>query len=758
MPGVATQRPFRDTDLMDFVFVGDPQLCPDGGRVAFTRTWIEKKENKYRSQICLVPFEGGPAVPFTGGPGRDGSPRWSPDGNWLAFVSDREAQKGKDDDDRDPLGPQIYVMSTRGGEARRITNVRGGVESFVWSPDSTRIAFVSRVSSKGPDFYDEHEDSGRGANGAPGGGASGASAADEPAEDEDEKLFRKFNRDVRVIDRILYRVNGLGYLEDKRAHVFVVDVREALAAVRRDPPRPIQVTRGEYDHASPAWSPDGRWIAVTACRAEDADHQDYEDVWVFPADGKGEPRKLTRSTGPVQAPSWSPDGRTVAYLGHNRELEWYSDTRLWLVPADGSAAPRCLTESFERSFGDESITDMRMSGGDPRPVWAPDGRTIYLPASDRGTTHLYAVDVQSGAVTRLTSGDVVLYGISVNPADRRFACAVAAPQFPGDIFAGEIPQEGLPALSDPTRPGGAELRRLTEVNGELLATREVAVPERFRFRAEGGPEVDGWAIRPLRAKGPKSPAVLEIHGGPMAMYTSTFFFEFQLLAAAGIGVIYTNPRGSQGYGQEFCAGIRLDWGKNDYADVMAGVDAAVRTFDWIDPDRLGVLGGSYGGYLTAWIIGHTNRFKAACVMRSVTNTASFFGTSDFGYQWDVIWGGTPWEHPENHRRQSPISYAGNMRTPTLILHAEQDYRCLIEQGEQLYAALKKQRVESVFVRYPDENHEMSRSGKPWHRVHRLRQIVAWFRERLKPELAGDPHGAAGAASGRGNAGGGHGQA
>ncbi|MBE3589904.1 MAG: S9 family peptidase [Firmicutes bacterium] len=732
MPTASTRSPFRDTDLMRFVFAGDPQLSPDGARVAFTRTWIEKKENKYRTQIDVVPFEGGTAQPFTGGSGRDSSPRWSPDGRWLAFISDREAQKGKDDDDRDALGPQIYVIPTSGGEARRITHIRGGVSSFVWSPDSTRIAFVSRVRAKGPDFYEEHAAA---ASGGPGEGA---------AEDEDEKLFRKFNRDVRVIDRILYRVNGLGYLEDKRAHVFVVDVREALAAVRRDPPRPVQVTRGDYDHQSPAWSPDGRWIAVTACRAEDADYQRYEDVWVFSADGVGEPRKLTRSTGSVYAPSWSPDGRTIAYLGHNLELEWYSDTRLWLVPADGSEAPRCLTEGFERSFGDESITDMRMSGGDLRPVWSPDGRTIYLPASDRGTTHLYAVDTQTGAVTRLTSGDVVLYGISVQPAAGRFACAVAAPEHPGDIFAGELPESGLPALSDPTQPGGAELRRLTEVNGELLAEREVALPQRFRFRAEGGPEVDGWAIRPLRAKGAKVPAVLEIHGGPMAMYTSTFFFEFQLLAAAGIGVIYTNPRGSQGYGQTFCAGIRLDWGRNDYADVMAGVDAALRTFDWIDADRLGVLGGSYGGYLTSWIIGHTDRFKAACVMRSVTNTASFFGTSDFGYQWDIVWGGTPWEQPENHRRQSPITYAGNMRTPTLILHAEEDFRCLIEQGEQLYVALKKQRVESVFVRYPEENHEMSRSGRPWHRVHRLRQIVGWFAERLRPE--GEAAGGAGAAA------------
>ena len=764
-----SREPLRDVDLLAFEFVGDPQLSPDGAQVAFTRTTVDGKDNSYRSQIHVVPTDGSsPAKPLTGGPKRDGQPRYSPDGRYLAFVSDREADtpatKGKrhgqnqadaqsqakaQDDDR-KLGSQIYILPLGGGEARRITAILDGVDEIAWSPDSTRIAFVSRIKPAGAEIQ-------------------AAKAADGPSADSPEALYAKYNKDVRYITRIQYRLDGFGWFEDRRAHVFVVDVAQALTADPAGLPEPLQITGGPYDHDGPAWSPDGRTLAISACRAPDADQARFSDVWLFPADGSAsggpgydaprggnpgggpgdpsptareahaaaQPAKVTNSEGNFGAATFSPDGRTLALLGHTRPKSWYSDTHIWLADLNGTSASglRCLTADHPRSFGDESIADMRTSGGDGRPVWSPDGQRLFMLASDRGTTHLYRVSAATGEIRRLTSGDQVLFNASVNTRAGRAAFAVARADNPNDLYVADLDQaaQGLPALADPTQAGGLALRRLTRCNEEILGKRRVVTPERFTARAGGGPEIDTWVWKPANFQaGQTYPAVLEIHGGPMAMYTGTFFMEFQMLLAKGMGVVITNPRGSQGYGQDFCGGIQHDWGNVDYADITAGLEEALKRHPWIDPNRLGVAGGSYGGYMTSWIIGHTQRFKAACVMRPVTNCYSFFGSSDGGYQWDEVWGKDlpPWENPEEYLRQSPIAYAGNMRTPTLIIHSEQDYRCLVEQGEQLFAALKKQGVEAEFLRYQGESHGLSRGGKPWHRIHRLRHIVAWFAEHL----------------------------
>lgn len=772
------KKPFVPTDLLSFEFVGDPQISPDGSRVAFVRSVVDATENKYRRAIMVAPAAPaaangkGAVKPFTSGVNSDTSPRWSPDGRYLAFLSSRDAGVG-DEQAKKKAGAQIWVAPTSGGEARPITAIKGGATGFVWSPDSRFIAFTALVKAEGPEWLDTEPEkpSGEGKTGADGegvepgkpGGSEGpaepdAGAAGGSSRTDLEALFRKHNEDVKRIARAFYRSDGTGYLEDKRSHVFVIDVEAALAGPPGSPPpvRPVQVTFGDFDHSDPAWSPDGKMLAVGACRDENSDMQRYQDIWLFavPEGGEGgagsgkgtgstgaEPKRLTDRTGPFHGPAWSPDGRRVAFLGHERELAWYTDDKVWLVDVgpDGSPAgkPLCLTASFGRAFGDSSISDMRSAGADPRPVFSPDGKTLFLPASDHGTTHLMAVDVASGKVSQLTTGDWVIFGWSADQACRTFAFALATADNPNDIYVGRLPES---QAKWPAAPAGlADLdviarQPITRTNADLLKSRFVSRPERFTFAAPGGPTVDGWVIRPVGFEGSKTyPAVLEIHGGPMAMYTGAFFLEFQLLAAAGIGVIYTNPRGSQGYGEQFCAGIKDEWGKNDYADLMAGVDEALRRFPWIDAHRLGVTGGSYGGYMTSWIVGHTTRFRAACSTRAVNNCHSFFGTSDTGFQWDEIWHGTPWKDPENLIRQSPITYAGNVKTPTLVIHNEDDHRCLIEQGEQMFIALKKVGVETEFVRYPGESHGLSRGGKPWHRVHRLKTIVDWFERKLKDE-------------------------
>ncbi|MDI3270596.1 MAG: S9 family peptidase, partial [Bacillota bacterium] len=588
-------QPFTEKDLLQFKFVGDPQVSPDGQWIAFVQTSIDPKENMYRSRIFLAAKDGSQIRQLTQGPRSDQHPRWSPNGRYLAFLSDRDAKMGEEEG-MDPLGSQIFVLPVDGGEARRITHIRGGVQEFAWSPDGKTIAFFGITRSGKAYFLPDKKE--------------------KPA-DPDDALFEKYNRTVRVIDRLMYRLDGAGYFEDRRRHIFLLDVAEALEASLESLPRPRQVTDGDYDHQGLSFSPDGRYLATSSARVPNADEVEFSDIWIFDTEGKEAPRAVTESDGPYHSAAWSPDGKTIAFLGHQLELDWYTDTKLFAVSSQGGSRRR-LAESFSRTFGDASAVDMRMVGGQQGPIWSHDGQSLFLLGSDRGSTHLYQVDAQEGSIQRLTHGDVVLYGFSLSAHEELVAWSQAGPAYPGDIFAAPLAtlaKGRAPAGSPPLEGETKGALRLTEINKEILQDKAIALPERYTFSAPGGPQVDGWVIRPPQKEG-KVPVLLEIHGGPMTQYTSSFFFEFQLLASRGFAIVYTNPRGSQGYGQEFCAGIRGDWGVNDYADIMAGLDEALKRYDFLDEARMGVLGGSYGGYMTAWIIGHTQRFKAACAMRS----------------------------------------------------------------------------------------------------------------------------------------------
>ena len=767
------------TDFMKFEFVGDPQISPDASRVAYVRTVVDPKDNKYRSAIMTVPAaltapsgSGAPtSTPFTSGVTPDSSPRWSPDGNYLAFLSGRDAGVG-DDEAKKKAGAQLWVAPTGGGEARPITAIKGGVTEYVWSPDSRFIAFAAGIKPEGPEWLDEKpkdkadeasavksgEMAGEAATETPGDAASPeAKPAKTPDPDDFEALFKKHTEGVKHITRVFYRLDGMGYLENRRSQVFVIDVQAALAGFPGAGPavKPVQVTSGDFDHTGPAFSPDGKSLAVSACRDDNPDLQKYADIWVFrlpevvaapaeggeakPAELDANPKRLTARTGPFHSPSWSPDGKQVAFLGHENELTWYTDDKLWLVEIgkDGVAKPRCLTKEFGRAFGDQSIFDMRVGGGDTRPVWSPDGKIVFLLASDRGTTHLHAVEVGNGRVSQLTTGDWVIFGSSADASRRNFAFSLARPENPNDIYVGRIPESSAPAKWPLAPAGMADLdiiarQPVTRTNVEFLKSRFVSRPERFTFNAQGGPLIDGWAIKPVGySEGERYPAVLEIHGGPMAMYAGSFFFEFQLLAASGIGVIFCNPRGSQGYGEEFCAGIKEEWGKNDYADILACVDQALALFPWVDEDRLGVAGGSYGGYMTNWVIGHTDRFAAAVTQRSVSNLLDFYGSSDTGFWFEKEFGGKrPWTDRDHYWKLSPIAYIGNAKTPTLVIHSEGDLRCPVSQGEQVFVALKTLGVPTKFLRFPEEFHGLSRGGRADRRVKRLQSIADWFDEYL----------------------------
>ncbi len=642
-------------DLTRVLFVTDPQLSPDGRRIAFVVTSLSEERDEYLANIWIVDVAGGDPRRFTAGPRRDIEPRWSPDGTRLAFLSERAP--------KDKL--QLYVMPADGGEPTKLTALENGVGSVAWSPDGARLAFVSAVGGQ--------------------------------REPESEEEKRK-SRPARVITSVKYRFNGEGFIYDRRAHVFVVST---------DGGAPLQLTDGDFADADPTWAPDSQSIVFASARHASRDDDDASDLWRIPAKG-GAPQRLTATTGPVALPSFSPDGRSVAYLARPGRNSYGRNVRLFVVPSDGGDAA-CLTSLLDRSCG-------ALPG---RPLWAPDGRSIVVAAEDRGDSGLWRVLTSGGeAPARIVGGERALNGFSASADGRLTTFAASSPVAPAEIFV--------------CRADGGDERQLTRLNRTWTETVTLSAPERFRF-TRAGFEVDAWVMRPADVvAGQRYPTLLCIHGGPHTQYGHNFFDEFQVYAGAGYAVIYTNPRGSQGYGEAFAQAVIGDWGGGDYADVMAALDEALRRHAFIDPERLGVLGGSYGGFLTSWAVGHTDRFKAACSERAVNCQYTMFGTSDIGHSFNVaeLGGPLPWEDMARYIERSPLTYAKSIVTPLLIIHSEDDLRCPIEQAEQLFVALKKLRREVRFVRFPGENHEMSRSGKPRHRLERFRHILEWFAGRL----------------------------
>jgi len=564
--------------------------------------------------------------------------------------------------DRDGERGQLFVIPTDGGEARRLTSGLRGIEGVVWSPSSDRLAFVARVRSEG----------------------------------EDSILNEPDPPPLRDIRRIKHRSDGKGLL-DGRARILVVGL---------DGGEPRPITNGDWDDGSPVWSPDGTTIAFTSNRAPDRDWEDRTDVYTVTAGG-GRARRLTKSEHALAAPAWSPDGTTIACLGRTVEGPAGANVRIWTVPTAGGD-PICVTADLDVSVGSDVLSDMRAGHLTLPPIWTTDGSAVRVLISDHGNCRLDEIAVADGSVRTIVSGDRVL--LDVDGGGDRIVFSATAPTDPGDIFA---------ASAD-----GSDERRLSNVNADIIGQLELAAPEHLEIVGADGQPIDGWLL-PGRGRG-KRPLVLEIHGGPHALYGNAFFHEFQVLAAQGYHVLYTNPRGSRGYGERFCGEIAGAWGNLDYRDLMASVDLVVQRPE-VDAERLGVAGGSYGGFMTNWIVGHTDRFKAAVTMRCLSNFLSFYGTSDIG-PWfgERELAGSPRDHMERYWQLSPLAYVEQVTTPILILHGEQDLRCPQEQAEQWFVSLRRLGKTAEFVRFPEESHDLSRSGRPDRRVLRLQRIAGWL--------------------------------
>ena len=644
-------------DLKEFRFVSDPQVSPDGNTVLFvvTRMVAEGENGDYSSNIWM--YSTGKATQISFSKGRNANPQWSPDGKSILFVSSRKTKK--------TAYTRLMTMPSRGGRASTILElkkgkVEGKITSPKWTADGKTILFQS-------------------------------------------DMRKKTESDVKVVRRIAYRMNDQGYFHDRRTHLY---------SIKPDGRNLTQLTSGEFDVEGYSVSSEGRSVAFIANMTPEADYSLVRDIHIMPTTG-GKPRKATDSKGPIDAVSWSHDGKKLAYLGHDLRRRLATNTGVWLTSSKGGPTVE-LTWEFDRNTGNNLNSDSRVPSPDPSPVWDPDDQRLNFMCTTGGSCQIYTVSVEGRTVKPLTEGERSVEGFSFSRDGRMLAYTSMDAMNLADLYV---------------RDGNGE-RRVTNFSNEILSKLQLSTPERFAFRATDGVEVEGWVMKPHTRQGKRLPTIMEIHGGPRTAYGHCFMFEFQLLAAHGFAVAFTNPRGSTAYGEEFAAKILTNYGDRDYEDIMEATNYLIKA-GIADENRLGVAGGSYGGWMTNWIISHTDRFKAAVSERSISNWNSFFGTSDIGYYFaEEEVGGVPWANPQHYAQNSPITYVRDVKTPVLIIHSEEDYRCPIEQGEQLFVALKKLKKETMMLRFPEENHELSRSGKPNHRIARLNHINEWFKQHV----------------------------
>ena len=665
----AQARPITEKDLFRFQWVGDPQLSPDGSQVAFVRVSVDEKKDTYATAIWTVATRAG-AVPrrVTNGP-RDSTPRWSRDGKTLAFL--RSGEK-----DGKPAPAQIHLLRLDGGEPRALTSLSRAVETIAWSPVSNTIAFTA--TTKAEDLVEKKE----------------------KKEDERES-------DVRVINQAVYRFNGAGYRDAERVtHVWTIDTDN-------DETKPKQLTTGDFSENDVAWSPDGTRLFFTSTRA----YETYYDVetnvlYSIPAAG-GEPAAIASYDGEINAYAISPDGKWVTFAGSlAHPVQSHTENDLFVISTTPGSQPRNLTTAFNgeilRGVGGDQAPPRANRG--PRPEWSADGKTIYVTAGEEGMVNLKRVDVESGRVDPWTTGKHALMTYDVGSGAT--VALVSTPTMIGDLFL--IAADGA-------------LTRLTNVNEKLWSELTLTEPEEIWTESFDGKRVQSWAQRPPDFDPKKKyPVILNIHGGPHAAYGYIFDHEFQWMAAKGYVVLYPNPRGSTTYGEDFANIIQFHYPGDDYKDLMAATDALIAK-GYVDTNKLGVTGGSGGGVLTNWTIAQTDRFKAAVSQRSIADWAAFWYTADFTLFQPTWFRKAPFEDAEDFRARSPITYIDKVKTPLMLIEGEADYRTPpAAGGEMMFRALKYRGVPTVMVRFPDESHELSRSGKPWHRIERLQHIVGWF--------------------------------
>ncbi len=651
------KRPITIDDFFKMKTIRNPKISPDGKWIAYTVSEMDLKKDKSETRIWMVRSDGrGEAIPMTAKGYSASNPRWSPDGKYLSFLAGR----GKDEEGK-PNKAQVWTLNRLGGEAQQLTKVKQGVSGYEWSPDGKRLVLLIRD----PKPYELTEDK------------------------KDDKKARPY-----VIDRLQFKRDYAGYLDRFRTHLYVMNVGDEKA-------EPVQITSGDYDDSQPAWNPDGKSIAFVSNRTEEPDSNPNSDIWIVSADNTDKGKTLlqvTKNSREDSNPSWSPDGKTIAYRTVTAPLKvmWYATDHLATISASGGT-PTVLTTNLDRNIR--------------KPTFSADGKSVWFMLEDSGEQHLASMDLASKKINRYITGENVVDDFDVQ--GNFVSPLITNPQLPHEIFAFQNNQ----------------LKQVTFSNKKLLEKLNLTKVEKIQFKSKDGTQIEGFMYRPIGYNSSmKYPTILRIHGGPVSQYDFAFSYWAQLYAANGYLVIETNPRGSSGYGQAFSYALFADWGNLDTQDVNAGVDYAIQK-GLADPDKLGVGGWSYGGILTNYVITKTTRFKGAVSGASEALYRSNYGHDHYQMWWEIELG-LPWENAQAWERISPFNDVAKITTPTLWIGGALDWNVPILNSEQMYQAMKRLGRETQLVVYPGEHHGIRR---PSFQKDRFERFLGWYDKYVKGE-------------------------